>query len=309
MRRGTITRDNITFDVLPPDDPDEKFTDNSRNTYGYSHNKATELYKRFLEHPYEFYNEIGEFYNETEENVINAYGEYLEDLRNFFSSQFERNFKRNRQKTKDNKERKERIEKVRKEKERKEKERNDLGESSSNNVKRFNQDDDGFEDFQDGSSSVGEGMSNKYKSVKIHKLSPAQQRKLKKGNKVIIKGGADHEIMLSPEQEKKFNKKSMMGCGITIQLDPYQQDMVMSGAGFKDFVGKMKKAKIGKKIIKFAKDNKILKRVSNALVERAIKTIAGSGVETVKRKRGRPRKGGALMAAGGGGALKPAGNY
>lgn len=164
-----------------------------------------------------------------------------------------------------------------------------------------------IEDLQ--SSSVGEGMSNKYKSVKIHKLSPAQQRKLKKGNKVIIKGGGDHEIMLSPEQEKKFNKKSMMGCGITIQLDPYQQDMVMSGTGFKDFVGKMKKAKIGKKIIKFAKDNKILKRVGNALVERAIKTIAGSGVETVKRKRGRPRKGGALMAAGGGGALKPAGNY
>ena len=57
--------------------------------------------------------------------------------------------------------------------------------------------------------------------------------------------------MLSPEQEKKFNKKSLTGCGITIQLDPYQQDMVMSGAGFKDFIGKIKQAKIGKKIIKF----------------------------------------------------------
>jgi hypothetical protein len=99
----------------------------------------------------------------------------------------------------------------------------------------------------------GFGICNKYKIVKIHKLSPAQQRKLKNGNKVIIKEGGDHEIMLSPEQEKKFNKKSLTGCGITIQLDPYQQDMVMSGA----------------------------------LVQRSMKTIAGGGV---KRHRGRPRK-------------------
>lgn len=176
----------------------------------------------------------------------------------------------------------------------------DIGESSSTTiVEKYDPDDDPDNEF------AGLGMCNKYKSVKIHKLSPAQQRKLKKGNKVIIKGGSDHVIMLSPEQEKKFNKKSMMGCGITIQLDPYQQDMVMSGAGFKDFVGQMKKAKIGKKIIKFAKDNKILKRVGNALIDRAVATIAGSGV---KKPRGRPRKGGALMPAGGG-ALKPAGNY
>ena len=133
----------------------------------------------------------------------------------------------------------------------------------------------------------GFGICNKYKIVKIHKLSPAQQRKLKNGNKVIIKEGGDHEIMLSPEQEKKFNKKSLTGCGITIQLDPYQQDMVKSGAGFKDFIGKIKQAKIGKKIIKFAKDSKILKRVGDALVQRSMKTIAGGGV---KRPRGRPRK-------------------
>lgn len=167
-----------------------------------------------------------------------------------------------------------------------------------------------------------------YSTVKIHKLSASQKRKLKKGDKVIIKQGNDDEINLSPEQAKKFERKSKVGAGLTIQLDPYQQDQMsgkgmqtpdmccsncgveMEGEGLKDFVSAVKKAKIGKKLIKFAKEQKLGKRVGNALIERAVKTIAGSGVETVKRKRGRPRKGGALMVAGGGGgSLKPAGNY
>lgn len=171
-----------------------------------------------------------------------------------------------------------------------------------------------------------------YSPVKIHKLSATQKRKLKKGDKVIIKKGNDEEINLSPEQAKKFERKSKVGAGLTIQLDPYQQDqlsgkgmqtagmccsncgveMEIEGEGLKQFVGKVKRAGIGKKIIKFAKDTKLAKKVGNALIERAVKTIAGSGAETVKRKRGRPKKSpgsGALMPAGGGGALKPAGNY
>jgi hypothetical protein len=82
----------------------------------------------------------------------------------------------------------------------------------------------------------------------------------------------------------------------------------LEGTGIKQFVSAVKKAKIGKKLIKFAKDTKLAKRVGNALIERAVKTIAGSGAETVKRKRGRPKKsdtGGAMMPAGG--ALLPAG--
>ena len=165
-----------------------------------------------------------------------------------------------------------------------------------------------------------------YSPVKIHKLSATQKRKLKKGDKVIIKKGNDEEINLSPEQAKKFERKSKVGAGLTIQLDPYQQDqlsgkgmqtagmccsncgveMEIEGEGLKQFVGKVKRAGIGKKIIKFAKDTKLAKRVGNALIERAVKTIAGSGAETVKRKRGRPKKsGGALLPAGG--ALLPAG--
>ena len=165
-----------------------------------------------------------------------------------------------------------------------------------------------------------------YSPVKIHKLSATQMRKLKKGDKVIIKKGNDEEINLSAEQAKKFERKSKVGAGLTIQLDPYQQDQLsgkgmqtagmccsncgveleIEGEGLKQFVGKVKRAGIGKKIIKFAKDTKLAKRVGNALIERAVKTIAGSGAETVKRKRGRPKKsGGAMLPAGG--ALLPAG--
>jgi len=170
-----------------------------------------------------------------------------------------------------------------------------------------------------------------YSPVKIHKLSATQKRKLKKGDKVIIKFGNDEEINLSPEQAKKFERKSKVGAGMTIQLDPYQQDQMsgkgmqsstmcctncgveMEGEGIKDFVGKVKRAGIGKKLIGFAKEQKLGKRIASAVVERALKTISGSGAEAVeKKKRGRPRKiptgSGALMVAGSGsGALRPSG--
>ena len=156
-----------------------------------------------------------------------------------------------------------------------------------------------------------------YVPVKVHKLSATQKRKLRKGDKVIIKKGEGDEIKLSPEQAKKFERKSKVGSGLTIQLDPYQQ-MEMSGEGMStgccnncgteieieggSVIGKIKRAAIGKKIIGFAKDYKLGKRVTNAIIERGLKTISGSGVETVeKKKRGRPRK----IPAGG--ALRPAG--
>jgi|LakMenEpi02Apr12_1017379.scaffolds.fasta_scaffold00020_7 hypothetical protein len=156
-----------------------------------------------------------------------------------------------------------------------------------------------------------------YVPVKVHKLSATQKRKLRKGDKVIIKKGEGDEIKLSPEQAKKFERKSKVGSGLTIQLDPYQQKTLdgegvytggmccnncgveIEGEGFKDFVGKVKRAKIGKKLIGFAKEHKLGKRVANALIERGLKTIAGAGVE--KKKRGRPRKipsGGSLLPAG-----------
>lgn len=142
-----------------------------------------------------------------------------------------------------------------------------------------------------------------YNSVKIHKLSPTQERKLRKGKKVVIKLGGDRDINLSDEQLKKLNKASSKGRGLTIQLDPYQRDQYNEeeqDGGRINIRGAIKKAQIGKKIIKFAKDTKLVKRVGDALIDRAIKTIAGSGLEeeTPRKKRGRPKKGGALMPAG-----------
>jgi hypothetical protein len=179
-----------------------------------------------------------------------------------------------------------------------------------------------------------------YTPVRISKLSVNQLRKLKKGEKVIIKKGNDQTLNLSKEQASKFERKSKAGSGLTIVLDPYQQDELkgkhssnesdtmracadldldQEGEGFKDFVGKIKRAKIGKKLIGFAKEQKLGKRVANALIERGLKTIAGAGVdsglvpEPAKKKRGRPKKtdtgGGALFPAGyKGGQMMPTGS-
>ena len=232
-----------------------------------------------------------------------------------------------------------------------------------------------------------------YTPVKIHQLSATQKRKLRKGDKAIIKQGTGHTVFLSQEQKKKFDRACTKGKGLTVQFDPYQQDehegsglfssakkiamskkkelvklakerareegrkalpglkdmarskgrdfidharvratqslddavdrgsarvsreleeprvrayeestdgdFELEGEGFKEFVGKVKRARIGKKVIGFVKDQKIGKRISDAIVERALKTIAGGG--TRGRPRGRPRgrgRGGALMPAG-----------
>ena len=63
-----------------------------------------------------------------------------------------------------------------------------------------------------------------YTPVKIHQLSATQKRKLRKGDKVIIRKGTGHTVFLSQEQKKKFDRACMKGQGLTVQFDPYQQD-------------------------------------------------------------------------------------
>jgi hypothetical protein len=88
-----------------------------------------------------------------------------------------------------------------------------------------------------------------YTPVKIHQLSPTQQRKLSKGDKVIIRKGSGQEIYLSDEQLKKFDKASQKGSGLTIRFDPYQQDeFIQSGSGIRDVFRKV--AKIGQKALR-----------------------------------------------------------
>jgi len=65
-----------------------------------------------------------------------------------------------------------------------------------------------------------------YKEVHIHKLSPTQNRKLLKGEKVRIRlytsNDPHHIIRVSPEQHKKLHRAHKHQKAYTIQFDPYQ---------------------------------------------------------------------------------------
>jgi hypothetical protein len=94
----------------------------------------------------------------------------------------------------------------------------------------------------------------------------------------------------------------------------------IEGEGIKDFVGMLKRKKVGRKFVNTVKKvakNPLVKKVGEALVERAIKTIAGGevkkAVKTGKAQQGlkkpekpkkpkkpeKPKRGGALFPAGG----------
>ena len=63
-----------------------------------------------------------------------------------------------------------------------------------------------------------------YHETGIKHLSPVQISKLLNGHRVVIKHGTGHKIHLSEEQHKHIMRKSKLGKGHTIQLDPYQLD-------------------------------------------------------------------------------------
>jgi len=64
-----------------------------------------------------------------------------------------------------------------------------------------------------------------YHQTGIKHLSPVQVSKLLNGHRVIVKHGSGHNMHLSEEQHKHIMRKSKLGKGHTIQLDPYQLDM------------------------------------------------------------------------------------
>lgn len=86
-----------------------------------------------------------------------------------------------------------------------------------------------------------------YEDIGIDKLSPMQISKLLKGGAVRIKKGSQHQMQLSKEQNKKLNRAHMKGSGITIMLDPYQQEMHQSlhGEGLKSNLKKAGKVALG----------------------------------------------------------------
>ena len=64
-----------------------------------------------------------------------------------------------------------------------------------------------------------------YIKTGIQKLSHAQILKLLQGKRIRIKHGSGQEIHLSHEQHKKVMSAHKKGKGVTIQLDPFQQQM------------------------------------------------------------------------------------
>lgn len=78
----------------------------------------------------------------------------------------------------------------------------------------------------------------------------------------------------------------------------------IEGEGIKDFVGMLKRKKVGRKFVNTVKKvakNPLAKKVGEALVERAIKTIAGGEVKKPIKKAVKKsiKRGGALYPAGG----------
>ena len=65
-----------------------------------------------------------------------------------------------------------------------------------------------------------------YHEASIAKLSEPQIKKLLKGERVRVKHGSTHKVHLSAEQHKKLMVAHKKGAGITIQADPYQQELL-----------------------------------------------------------------------------------
>jgi len=73
-----------------------------------------------------------------------------------------------------------------------------------------------------------------YTPIGIDHLSNAQISKLLKGHGVRVRHGSHHKIHVSTEQHKKIHRAHLKGAGVTLTLDPYQQEMheEMRGTGF-----------------------------------------------------------------------------
>jgi hypothetical protein len=134
--------------------------------------------------------------------------------------------------------------------------------------------------------------------------------------KVVRKRGSGVKQM-SLKQLAKMNNEILnqnVDEGNDVNVVSFEGDI--EGEGIKDFVGMLKRKKVGRKFVNTVKKvakNPLVKKVGEALVERAIKTIAGGEVKkpvvkktvvTGKAQQGlkkpeKPKRGGALFPAGG----------
>ena len=137
-----------------------------------------------------------------------------------------------------------------------------------------------------------------YHKTGIQKLSKTQISKLLNGHRVRVKHGNHHEVHLSNEQHKKLHKAHEKGCGITLELDPYQIEMhqhlreghhAHHGGGFSDVL-----KKVGKVALK--EGGKKLLDVGAEYAKQELENRVGSGAKrTVAKRKGKgihfnPRK-------------------
>jgi hypothetical protein len=90
-------------------------------------------------------------------------------------------------------------------------------------------------------------MPSQYHPTRIAQLSNAQISKLLNGHRIRMKHGNHHIVHLSNEQHKKIHMAHKKGCGVTIEFDPFQQQMhehhkLRHGHGMMDFLKKAGKS-------------------------------------------------------------------
>ena len=163
-----------------------------------------------------------------------------------------------------------------------------------------------------------------YHKASISPLSSTQISKILNGHSVRVSAGNGHDIELSKEQFKKLSKAHKTGKGMTLTMDPFQ----MQNHQYLRGSGNVKKTAKGsaKRLIVSATDRAIraiegsgvnrLKKAgrweqfANATIRDGIDT-AGKAARVYYdstgpaaqmgfglKKRGRPRRGGALFPAG-----------
>lgn len=164
----------------------------------------------------------------------------------------------------------------------------------------------------------GSGIGKKIKSI-VKKAKPVIKNKVESVVKEQVSKAKQIALKrLNDKIKRDVARQQSEDVGIVAVVDePTEEEFydAIEGEGIKDFVGMMKRKKVGRKFVNTMKKvakNPLVKKVGEALVERAVKTIAGGKVgrprtKVVKTKKS-PKKrigGGALYPAGG--ALYPAG--
>jgi hypothetical protein len=91
-----------------------------------------------------------------------------------------------------------------------------------------------------------------YQAIPIKQLSLNQAKNLVKGKgvRVMHDPNSSFKVNMSPQQIKKLSKAHRAGKGMTLTMDPYQQEITGQGIFGKKFDKWMQKTAVGRKIYK-----------------------------------------------------------